>query len=190
MACGLGDVARREVLLARSAELDVAARVAEARVAMTDAERTYRSVTGLDRRPVTRVETLSTLATIDASHPALQLATAAVEGARAARGVVRESGITSPTLMIGPRRERSVFGQDFEDSIGIFVTVPFGGRSHIDTQVTAAGRLVAAREAELRAMKPSACLINVARGAIVDEQALIRALEARLAALETLAGGK
>jgi outer membrane protein TolC len=147
----LGDVARREVLLARSAELDVAARVAEARVAMTDAERTYRSVTGLDRRPVTPVETLSTRAAIDASHPALQLATAAVEGARAARGVVRESGITSPTLMIGPRRERSVFGQDFEDSVGIFVTVPFGGRSHIDTQVTAAGRLVAAREAELRA---------------------------------------
>ena len=32
-------------------------------------------------------------------------------------------------------------------------------------------------EKELRSMKPSACLINVARGAIVDERALLRALE-------------
>jgi D-2-hydroxyacid dehydrogenase (NADP+) len=32
-------------------------------------------------------------------------------------------------------------------------------------------------EKELRGMKPTACLINVARGAIVDEGALIRALE-------------
>lgn len=32
-------------------------------------------------------------------------------------------------------------------------------------------------EKELRGMKPTACLINVARGAIVDEVALIRALE-------------
>jgi phosphoglycerate dehydrogenase-like enzyme len=31
-------------------------------------------------------------------------------------------------------------------------------------------------EKELRGMKPTACLINVARGAIVDEGALIRAL--------------
>jgi phosphoglycerate dehydrogenase-like enzyme len=32
-------------------------------------------------------------------------------------------------------------------------------------------------EAELRAMKPTACLINIARGGIVDEEALIRALK-------------
>jgi phosphoglycerate dehydrogenase-like enzyme len=34
-------------------------------------------------------------------------------------------------------------------------------------------------EAELRAMKPTACLINIARGKIVDEGAIIRALEER-----------
>ena len=37
-------------------------------------------------------------------------------------------------------------------------------------------------EAELRAMKPNAYLVNIARGAIVDEQALIRALDEGLIA--------
>jgi len=32
-------------------------------------------------------------------------------------------------------------------------------------------------EKELRAMKPSACIINIARGGIIDEEALVRALE-------------
>ena len=32
-------------------------------------------------------------------------------------------------------------------------------------------------EKELRAMKPSACIINIARGGIIDEEALIRALD-------------
>ncbi len=37
-------------------------------------------------------------------------------------------------------------------------------------------------EAELRAMRPDACLINIARGGIVDEAALVRVLkEGRLA---------
>jgi outer membrane protein TolC len=57
--------------------------------------------------------------------------------------------------MIGPRRERSIFAQPFEDSIGIFLTIPFGGRSHVDAAAAAAGREVAAAHAELRRVERS-----------------------------------
>lgn len=147
----LGDVARRDVLLARSAELATVADVAEARVALVDAERTYRTVTGLDRRPVIEVERLASSETIDVGHPALLAATAAVERSEAEQALARETGTASPTVTIGPRRERSTGMQDYEDSIGVYLTVPFGGGSHIRTRVAAAGREVAVARARQRA---------------------------------------
>lgn len=147
----LGDAAERDVLLADSAELAAAAAVTDAEVALVDAQRTWRMLTGLDRRPVLAPEPLAKQDGIEIEHPALAMASAAVERSQAARELARDSGMGSPTLMIGPRRERSTSAQDYEDSIGIFLTVPFGGGSHIRTQVTAAGRQVAAAQAELQA---------------------------------------
>jgi outer membrane protein TolC len=147
----LGDVARRDVLLAQSAELAAAATVAEAQAALTDAERTYRTVTGLGRRPAITPERLADREQIDAGHPAMRAAVAAVERSEAARQLARESGAAPPMLTVGPRRERSNELQDYEDSIGIQLSIPFGGRSHIRTEVAAAGREVAAAEARYRA---------------------------------------
>lgn len=147
----LGDVARRDVLLARSTELAATAGVAEAQAALTDAERTYRTVTGLGRRPAIAAESMADSEQIDAGHPAMQAAVAAVERSEAARQLARESGAAPPTLTVGPRRERSNELQDYEDSIGIQLSIPFGGRSHRQTEVAAAGREVAAAEARYRA---------------------------------------
>ncbi len=147
----LGDVARRDVLLARSAELAAAARVADAQAAVTDAGRTYRTVTGLDRRPPARPENLSDLGHVEADHPAMRSAVAAVAASAAARELASETGMTSPTVTIGPRRERSNDAQDYEDSIGIQLNIPFGGGSHVRTEVAAAGRQLAAAEARRRA---------------------------------------
>jgi len=146
----LGDVAVADVLLARSESLAANSEVIRASAELVDARRQYSSFTGLDRRPGFDAETLSAITEIPDSHPSLRFVSAEVERLRAAESVARRSALASPTLTVGPRRERSAFGQAYEDSIGVIVTVPFGGGSHVDTQVAAAARQTAAAVAEHR----------------------------------------
>lgn len=146
----LGDVALRDLLLAESALLDAEAGFAEAEVALVDAERAYRNLTGLDRRPAFESELLADYATLDDSHPALAFASAQLDRARARRALAEQSGSVSPTLTIGPRRERGQFAPRYEDSIGVLVTIPFGGSSHTATRATEAGRDVASARATMQ----------------------------------------
>lgn len=151
----LGDVAERDLILARGAALDSASELATAEARLVDAERTYRSITGMERRPEIEVEPQAPLDTITETHPAVQLARAALARSESARTLARKTGTASPTLLIAPRRERSIFAQPFEDSIGVFLTIPFGGGSHVDAAAAAAGRQVAAARAELSRVERS-----------------------------------
>lgn len=146
----LGDVALGDVLLAESSYLEARAMLGEAEARLVDAERGYRTLTTLDRRPPFSVEALSDNKAIDASHPGLQFLAAQLASARAARRLETTAAITSPTLTIGPRRERSVYRQPFEDSIGVVLTVPFGGGSNVRIRETEAGRQVASAESASR----------------------------------------
>ena len=150
----LGDVAQRDLLLARSSYLDYETALIQAGAVLLDAERSYRTFTGLHRRPGFEAETMSDAEEIAANHPALALADMAVERAEAGAEVTRQTSKAGPTVLLGTRRERPAFGTVFDDSIGVTVNVPFGGRAHRDTDITAAARTAsevrAARSRELR----------------------------------------
>lgn len=146
----LGDVALGDVLLAESAVLDAQASLGEAGASLVDAERSYRTLTLLDRRPEFAEERLSTKDSIETTHPALHFVAAELTGAKAARRLAKRNALVSPSLSIGPRRERPAFGDDFEDSVGVILTLPFGGGSHVRTGVAAAGRNVASAESDFR----------------------------------------
>jgi outer membrane protein TolC len=150
----LGDVAERDLLLAQASYLEYQTALIEAGAALLDAERTYLSVTGLNKRPEFVAEALSDTSTITAAHPSLALADIAVERAEAEVAVVRKTGNAGPTVQIGTRRERPALGTSFDDSIGVTVNVPFGGRAHRDTQIMTEARVAsatrAARNRELR----------------------------------------
>jgi len=150
----LGDVAQRDLLLARSSYLDYETALIQAGAVLLDAERSYRTFTGLHRRPGFEAETMSDAEEIAANHPALALADMAVERAEAGAEVTRQTSKAGPTVLLGTRRERPAFGTVFDDSIGVTVNVPFGGRAHRGTDITAAARTAsevrAARSRELR----------------------------------------
>lgn len=143
----LGDVALRDVLMSQSALLEVRALVNEAVAVWLDAEREFRSVSGMDRRPPFQAETISELHEVAEGHPALTMINAEIDRADAEYEMIRKNFNTSPHLLVGPRRERAPLASDYDDSIGITMTVPFGGSSHRDTELAAAGRQVARAQA-------------------------------------------
>jgi outer membrane protein TolC len=140
----LGDVALADVLLAQAARLDAQERVIEAVSGLLDAERAWRSASGLDWRPPFDAEDLSPISELEETHPALALANADVASADSATAVARKTARTGTTVTIGPRRERPAFAGQFDDSIGISLNVPFGGGAHRRVE-TAAASTAAAR---------------------------------------------
>ena len=146
----LGDAARAEVLLARSAELDALVIHNEARARLRDAEVSWQTLTTLGSRPRATPEAAADRGHIEADHPALRLAEAAIARAGEAQARAAHAASQGPTLTVGPRFERPPAETTLrgvrEDSLGMILSFPIGGSVHTDTAVTAAARdVVAAR---------------------------------------------
>jgi len=175
----LGDVAMGDVLLAQSSHLESQTQLIAATASLLDAERAYRSVTGLERRPRFQGETLSGLHDVEADHPALVFANAELARAEAALDVAERSVRTGTSLMVGPRSERAPFDDEFEDSFGISLNIPFGGSAHRRSEISAAVR-VAARARAIRDMQMrtlTLALHEAAHGLSVVRESLAAASE-------------
>jgi outer membrane protein TolC len=177
----LGDVALSDVLLAQASYLEFQTALIETDATLLDAERTYRTVTGLERRPEFAVEMLSTAAEVTENHPALAFANARVARAEA-DVVVAEKTVNSGTrVLIGARRERPAFGTELDDSVGVLLNIPFGGSAHRNTAISSAVRSAslarADRNRQLREL--SLALHEAAHGLNVVHQN-IEAASARL----------
>ena len=144
----LGDVPLSDVLLAKASWLEFQTALIAASAGLLDSERTYRTISGLERRPQFVAERLSTLAEITTDHPALAFANAAVARAEADVDVAERTVNTGSTVLIGVRRERPAFGPEFDDSIGITLSIPFGGSAHRNTEISKAARAASAARAD------------------------------------------
>lgn len=148
-----GDLPRADVLLARTTLLEREQAVLAAQAELLDAERGYKSLTDLERRPSAFGETRTELDALTPAHPLIALADAEV--VRASAGVaLAERGAHGPVVLtLGPNREYDAFGGDLpRDSVAVALKVPIAGKAHGATQTAQAARAVAAAEAERAAL--------------------------------------
>jgi outer membrane protein TolC len=147
-----GDLPQGDVLLARTTLLERQQIEVEAEAQLLDAERSYRSLTGLDRRPAEFAEERSETEDLPPHHPLLALADAEIERARASHALTAREVRGPLTVTAGPHREYDPFGTVPRDSLTLAVKVPVGGKAYGATQTAQASRLVAAAEAERGAL--------------------------------------
>ncbi len=143
----LGDVPLGDVLLSRSAALAAEEAVVAAHARLVDAQREFAVLTALQVRPPYRPETLADSTVVGPDHPALALAQAELEGARAQVMLTRRRGRGTPTLTIGPRWERAALANTYDESIGITFKLPIPGTAHARTAVADVRRDAAAAQA-------------------------------------------
>jgi len=147
-----GDLARSDLLLARSTWLERQQEVVAAETELQDAERRYRSLTALDRRPAEFAEAASDRRELTPNHPLLALASAAVERARTGRELVERETRGNVSVTVGPHRERAPFETTQLDSVSLAVKVPVGGKGHGAIRTAEAGTALAVAEADLGAL--------------------------------------
>ena len=144
----LGDVALSDVLLAKASHLEFQTALIEADAMLLDAERVYRTITGLEYRPEFVAEPLSTVVEIGQDHPALAYANAALATAEAEVDVAERTVNTGTSVLLGARRERAANGVELDDSVGITLSIPFGGTAHRNTEISKAARVASSARAE------------------------------------------
>lgn len=143
-----GDLPLADVLLARSAALERQKLVVETRANLFDAERTYRSLTGLDARPEDFSEMRSAREDFDATHPLLALADAALARAKANLELVDRETRGTMIVTVGPRRQRDALSTLTNNSFAVGVSFPVGGKQVGAPDRARAARLVAEAESQ------------------------------------------
>jgi outer membrane protein TolC len=143
-----GDLPLTDTLLAESTLLEREAALIASQALLIDAERAYRSLTGIDVRPAKITEVPNTREELNAAHPWLVMADAELARAEAKLDLAVDSVKGAPVLTVGSRRERASFSDDYIDSVGLQLKMPFGGTAHRSAQTATNLRAVAAAKAD------------------------------------------
>jgi outer membrane protein, heavy metal efflux system len=136
-----GVVARLDVMQTENLLLEQRKRELQGEAALVDAEIAYRLLTGLEVRPAEPlVEAQVATEEIAETHPLLQYLQSDIAIATASIKQSEIAALGNPQLGLGSRRERGDGSLPYTDTVNISLTVPFGGKSYVSAQSSAARR--------------------------------------------------
>jgi len=144
-----GELPNSDLLLARHQTAQQRAQTHNAEQALATALSDYRRTIGLSDLPVGLREQPSLGAGVNAEHPRLAYLVARLGRRQADGEQVRSERRENWTLSVVGRRDRSEFGADYGDSVGLALSVPFGLGSHSRYRAAEADRQTVAADVEL-----------------------------------------
>lgn len=148
----LGDLPRSDMLLAQSELLQKRSMLTLAEAEVMHARKRYISITQSPKVPADYRETLSPMATIKQSHPALMAVNDQIARKQAEIAAIQKAGSGQTSLSVGINSDRGNNDprSNNTESFNIGVSIPFGGSAHLAPQIAAANvelnKLIAERE--------------------------------------------
>lgn len=132
-----GEASALDVAQARTVLLTQQREELRVSTARERAEMAWVRLTGLRARPQgTYREPLSEKTEISADHPWLRLLSSDLAVAEESVKRARAEARGSPSVMLGTRRSRGSDTEDYNDSLLLSLSLPFGGSSHVSAQVS------------------------------------------------------
>lgn len=172
-----GEAARADLVLAEAAEAEAQAARAAAEAEAISARAQLRALTGLESASF--VDAAPEAPPPLDAHPLLRLRQAERDAGDANARLIALGGFPSPEVGLLARRERGGFGQDYEESVGVRITVPLGRDP--GTGAAAAQARAQARRAEVALQSDRAAL----EAGVAQAQARLAAADAGMTAART-----
>ena len=125
-----GELPRTDLLLAEKAVLEREEIALLAQTRFEQAQQSFSYYTGLDLPAPPREEALHREKTLNPEHPLLLLSRGRVDQARARRERVNAERHAGPSLWLGGKTTKAVAGSEYESSVGVEISMPFGTGAH------------------------------------------------------------
>lgn len=145
-----GDLASTEALLASTNRLEKHALMVNAESALSQQLETYQLITGEAQLPQQISEQAANEKQIAPNHPQLAMQDQIIARLQAEMGLARYQDAVNPNLSFGIRRERGDDAEQFNNSLGLGISMPLNDSRYRQPAIAEASAVVADAQVERR----------------------------------------